>query len=115
MLSVRLRELHEAQAQEEAGRGDCRRSCLPVARARSGNQGERKQEHEEKKDAVDRVLDVAKEAKEEKLDYARLESEERRAGAKIGADLVTFGQELESKERQEGIKLGKQITEMHPR
>ena len=38
-------------------------------------------------------------------------SQEKQTGAKIGADLVTFGQELEHKERLEGIELGKDITE----
>jgi hypothetical protein len=109
--SVRLRELHEAQAQKKQAEAI---AADPVYQLREREVAlkERKQEHDEKKDAVDRVIDVAKEAKDEKLDYARLDSEERRAGAKIGADMVTFGKDLEHKERVEGIRLGKEVTKL---
>jgi hypothetical protein len=106
--SVRLRELHEAQAKQKQAE---QIAADPVFQLREREIAvkEKAQEHKEKADAVDRVLDVAKTASEEKLDYARLASEERRAGAKIGADLVTFGAQLDHDTREEGISLGKEV------
>lgn len=65
-------------------------------------------EHQKKKDATADILKVGQMAGKEALDLRRIESEEMRAGAKIGADLVTFGAQLESDERKEGISLGKE-------
>jgi len=108
--SVRLRELHEAQAikkQAEAVASD------PVYQLREREVAlkERAQDHKEKEAAVDRVLEVAEEAKDEQLDYAKIDSQERQKGAEIGANLITFGKELEHEERMEGIKLGREVTE----
>jgi hypothetical protein len=71
---------------------------------------EKAQEHKEKKDAIDSVLKVGEIASDEKLDYARIESQERMKGADIGANLVTFGKELDNQTREEGIKLGTEVT-----
>jgi hypothetical protein len=108
--SVRLRELHEQQAKQKQAE---QIAADPVFQLREREVAvkEKAQEHKEKKDAVDMVVDAAKEAKEEQLDYAKLQSQERMKGMEVGASLVTFGQDLESKERQEGIRLGKEISE----
>jgi hypothetical protein len=111
--SVRLREMHEAQAKQKQAE---QIAADPVFQLREREVAlkEKAQEHKEKEAAIDRVLDVAKTGSEEKLDYARLESEEQRAAAKIGADLVTFGAKLDSETRKEGIQLGKDIgTNIH--
>jgi hypothetical protein len=106
--SVRLRELHEQQAKQKQAE---QIAADPVFQLREREVAvkERAQEHKEKADAIDKVLDVAKEAKDEKLDYARIESQERQTGAKIGADLVTFGAQLDHDTRLEGIDLGKDV------
>jgi Zn-dependent oligopeptidase len=56
-------------------------------------------------------VDIAKAVAKEMMDLRRIESEETRAGAKIGADLVTFGAQLEAEERRQGVSLGKEIAE----
>lgn len=108
--SVRLRELHEAQAKQKQAE---QIAADPVFQLREREVAvkEKAQEHKEKEAAIDKVLEVSKIASEEKLDYARLESEEQRAAAKIGADLVTFGATLDSETRREGMQLGKEIGE----
>lgn len=53
-----------------------------------------------------RAIDLAKAISKEVIDIQRIESEEMRAGMKVGADLHTFGQELDHKERLEGVKMG---------
>jgi len=108
--SVRLRELHDKQAQEKINKET---AADPVYQLREREVAvkEKKQAHEEQKDAVDRIIDVAKTASQEKLDYDTLQSQERQKGAEIGANLVTFGADLESQERKEGVNLGKQIAE----
>lgn len=67
--------------------------------------------HKMDKDNREFVIDIAKTVAKEMLDLRRIESEESRAGARIGADLVTFGAKLESEERREGVRLGKEISE----
>ena len=57
------------------------------------------------------MVDIAKQAAKEAFDLQRLSSEEARAGAKIGADLITWGKDLESQERREGLRLGKEAAE----
>lgn len=108
--SVRLRELHDQQAKQKQAE---QIAADPVFQLREREVAikERAQEHKEKADAVDRVLDVAKEGKDEQIEYAKIASKERQTAAQIGADLVTFGQELESSERTEGIRLGKEVAE----
>jgi hypothetical protein len=108
--SVRLRELHEAQAQEKMNQ---QIAADPVYQLREREIAvkEAKQRHEEQKDGIDRVIEIAKTGKDEQIAYAEMQSRERQAGARIGADLVTFGADLQSAERKEGVALGKQIAE----
>ena len=81
--SVRLRELHEAQAKKKQAEQIANDPVFQL-REREVAVKEKAQEHKEQVDAVDRALDVAKEAKDEKFDYAKLESQERRRGPKSG-------------------------------
>lgn len=106
--SVRLRELHEAQAKQKQAEQIASDPVFQL-REREVALKEKVQEHKEKESAVDRVIDVAKEAKDEKLEYAKIESQEKQTAIKVGADLVTFGAELDHKTREEGISLGKEI------
>jgi hypothetical protein len=106
--SVRLREMHQAQAQQKQAE-EIAADPLYQLREREIALKERAQEHEEQKDAVDRTLDVAKEASSERLAYEKIESQERQASAKIGADLVTFGKELDNSQRLDSIKLGNEV------
>lgn len=106
----RLKKKHEAEAaqkQNEAIAND------PVFQLREREVAikEKALEHQMRKDAADDVLDMAKAISKEGIDIMRIRSEEARAGAKIGADLVTFGAQLESQERREGVTLGKEIQE----
>lgn len=106
--SVRLRELHDHQAKQKQAE---QVAADPVYQLREREVAlkERQQAHKEQTDAANAVVDVAKEAKNEAFDYAKLHSQERQAGAKIGADLVTFGAQLDNQTRQDGVQLGKEI------
>lgn len=108
--SVRLRELHEAQAKQKQSEQIASDPVFQL-REREVAVKEKAQEHKEKKDAVDTVIDVAKTAKDEQFDIRRLESEERQKGAEIGANLVTFGAQIDQKTREQGIQLGKEVTQ----
>jgi hypothetical protein len=108
--SVRLRELHEAQAKKKQAE---QIAADPVYQLREREVAlkEKAQQHKEQSDAIDKVLEVAEEAKDEKFQYDKLRSEERRAAMTVGANLITFGQELEDKERRESMELGRDINE----
>jgi hypothetical protein len=108
--SVRLRELHQQEAQQKVAE-QVAADPVYALREREVALKERIQEHKEKVDAVDRVMDVAKEGKDEQLEYAQLRSKEAQAGAKIAADLYTFGSKLENDQRMESINLGTKVTE----
>ena len=71
---------------------------------------EREAFHKMNLDNKEMIADLAKTAAKEAMDVYRIQSEERRAAAKIGADLVTFGAQLESEERREGIELGRDVA-----
>lgn len=106
----RLKKAHEAEAaqkQAEAIAAD------PVFQLREREVAikEKALDHQMRKDAADDILDMAKAVSKEAIDLRRISSEEARAGAKIGADLVTFGAQLESEERKQGVTLGKEIQE----
>ena len=58
-----------------------------------------------------RAIELAKTVGKEIVDIMRIESEESRAGAKMGIDLMTWGKELEAKEREQGIEYGKEIAD----
>lgn len=108
--SIRLREKHEAEAQKKAAEEVASDPVFQL-REREVAIKERKQLHDETMDHAEIIMDIAKEAAQESIDMRRIESEETRAGAKIGADLVTFGATLDSQERQQGVTLGKEIAE----
>jgi hypothetical protein len=107
--SVKLRQKHENEAKQKQAEEI---AADPVFQLREREVAikERKQTLEEERAKAGYVFDVAKEMSKEGMDMRRLESEETRAGAKIGADLVTFGAQLDSQERQEGVRLGKEIA-----
>jgi len=106
--STRLRDLHEQQAKQKQAE---QIAADPVFQLREREIAvkERAQEHKEKSDAVNVVIDAAKEHSQEQLDWAKLESQERQKGAEIGASLVTFGAQLDHDTREEGISLGKEV------
>lgn len=108
--SVRLRQKHEAEAAKKQAEEVAADPVFQL-REREVSLKERAQFHKEAKDAVDTLIDISEKASKEEMDIRRLESEESRAGAKIGADLVTFGAQLESEERRQGVTLGKEIAE----
>lgn len=108
--AVRLRKAHEAQAKKQEFQQIMEDPAYQL-RLKEVEIKERALEHQMRKDAADDILDAAKAISKEAVDLRRIESEEMRAGAKIGADLVTFGAQLESEERREGVTLGKEISE----
>lgn len=108
--SVRLRKKHEAEAQQKEAEQIANDPVFQL-REREVAIKEQALAHQMRKDAADDVLDAAKAISKEAVDLRRIESEEARAGAKIGADLVTFGATLEAEDRRQGVALGKEIQE----
>lgn len=106
----RVREIHKEEMQQKQAEEVAKDPVFQL-REREVALKERAQQHKETTEGREYILDIAKEAAKEALDLRRIESEEYRAGAKIGADLVTFGAQLESEERREGVKMGKEIAE----
>lgn len=72
---------------------------------------ERAQQHKEKMERGEFVVDIAKAVAKEMIDHRRIESTESIAGAEIGANLVTFGIKASEEERKQGVELGKQIID----
>jgi hypothetical protein len=113
--SVRLREKHDAQAAKKAAEEVAKDPVFQL-REREVALKERQQTHTEIVDTSKTLIDIAKEASKESMDMRRIESEETRAGAKIGADLVTFGATLDAETRQQGVELGKEMAaDIHQR
>lgn len=108
--ATRLRKKHEAEAQQKQAE---QIAADPVFQLREREVAikEKALDHQMRKDAADDILDAAKAISKESVDLRRIESEEMRAGAKIGADLVTFGATLEAEDRRQGVALGKEIQE----
>lgn len=108
--AVRLRKKHEAEAKQKEFQ---QIEEDPAFQLRKMEVQIKQQalEHQMRKDAADDILDAAKAISKEAVDLRRIESEELRAGAKIGADLVTFGATLEAEDRRQGVELGKEIQE----
>jgi hypothetical protein len=111
--SVRLRELHETQAKQKQAEQIANDPVFQL-REREVAIKEKAQAHKERVDAIDTAMEIGKEGKDEKLQYEKIASQERQTGAKIGADLVTFGATLDNETRQQGIEFGKEIIgELH--
>lgn len=108
--SVRLREKHEAEAKEKQAEEIASDPVFQL-REREVALKERKQSGDERIDMLNLIVEIAEKAAREQIDIRRIESQESTAGAEIGANLVTFGAKLESDERREGVKLGKEIAE----
>lgn len=108
--AVKLREKHEQEAMQKQAEAIAKDPIVQI-KEREVAVKERKQALEEGKANSDALIEIAKAVSQEQIDLRRIESEETRAGAKIGADLVTFGAQLESEERREGVTLGKEIAE----
>lgn len=108
--AVRLRKQHEAQAQQAQAQQIAQDPVFQL-RQKEVEIKERALQHQINKDAADDMLEAAKAASKEALDERRIESEEARAGAKIGADLVTFGATLSAEDRRSGIELGKEVLQ----
>lgn len=107
---VRLRKQHEAQAKQKEYEQVLDDPAYQLRKMEVEIKA-KALEHQMRKDAADDILDAAKAISKEGVDLRRIESEEVRAGAKIGADLVTFGAQLEKDERVQGVQLGKEIIE----
>jgi len=107
---VRLRKQHEAQAKQKEYEQVLEDPAYQLRKMEVEIKA-KALEHQMRKDAADDILDAAKAISKEGVDLRRIESEEVRAGAKIGADLVTFGAQLEKDERVQGVQLGKEIIE----
>lgn len=108
--SERLRKKHEAEAKQKQAQ---QIADDPVYQLRVKEVAikEKALDHQIKKDASADLLDAAKAISKESVDIRRIESEEARAGAKIGADLVTFGATLTAEDRRSGIELGKEVLQ----
>jgi hypothetical protein len=108
--SVKLREKHDKEAAAKVAE-EMAKDPEYVLKERKQALDESKFAHQMGKDAVDTVVDIARQASDEMIDMRKIESQEEIAGQKIAADLVTFGAGLESEERREGVTLGKEISE----
>lgn len=106
----RLREAHVREMQQKQNEQIVNDPVFQLREREVANK-ERDTLHKIEKDNKQFIMDIAKAVSAEMLELRRIESEETRAGAKIGADLVTFGAQLESEERREGVTLGKEISE----
>lgn len=108
--ALKLREEHKREFQQQEAEEIANDPAFQL-REREVAIKEQEMRHKIDKDNKDLIMEIAKTAAKEAMDMRRIESEETRAGAKIGADLVTFGAQLESEERREGVKLGKEISD----
>lgn len=104
LREAHVREMEQKKAEEIA--------ADPVFQLREREVAIKEQDslHKRAKESLQVLVDIAEKSAKEAIDLRRIESEEVRAGAKIGADLVTFGAQLESEERREGLTLGKEVT-----
>lgn len=108
--SVRLRKMHEAQAQQKAN-DQAVQDPLYQLRLEELKIKKDALSHQMRKDAADDMLDAAKSISKEQMDILRLQSEESRAAAKIAADLYTFGAQLDNEQRGQAIDLGSKVME----
>jgi len=106
--ATRLKAQHEAQAKQAEAKAIADDPVFQL-REREVALKEKELDHQIKKDAAADMLDMAKAGSKEAIDIRRIESEEARASAKIGADLVTFGAQLKAEERKQGIDLAKEV------
>jgi hypothetical protein len=105
--ATRLKKQHQAEAAQQQAQQIAEDPVFQL-RVREVEIKEKALNHQMEKDAASMMLDISKTVSKEEMDKARLHSEEVRAGAKIGADLVTFGAQLQNDQRQEAFKLGSQ-------
>lgn len=104
-----LRDVHKAEmAQKQAEEI----AADPVFQLREREVANKERETANKIDLSNKqlIVDIAKAVSKEMMDMRRIESEETRAGAKIGADLVTFGATLTAEDRRQGVELGKELA-----
>ena len=106
---TRLREAHKQEMEQQKAEEI---AADPVFQLREREVAIKEQDslHKRAKESLEVLVDIAEKATKEAIDLRRIESEEVRAGAKIGADLVTFGAQLEADEREQGVELGKEVT-----
>jgi hypothetical protein len=108
--SIRLREKHEAEAAKKQAEEIAADPVYQLRKAEVEIKGAKVLADATAKQN-DQMIEVAKEASKEAMDLRRLQSEEERAAAKIGADLITWGAELTTEQRREGLALGKELGE----
>lgn len=108
--SIRLREKHEAEAAKKQAEEIAADPVFQL-REREVAVKEAKQATDTETKRREQMIEVAKNASDEAMDLRRLDSEEERAAAKIGADLITWGADLTSEQRKEGLTLGKELHE----
>ena len=106
--SVRLRELHDAQAKQKLA-DEVAADPVYQLREREVAVKEQKQKHDAERDRAKHIADLGKTATQEQMDLLEMASKERMKGAEIGANLVTFGAQLEDEERKQGIELGREV------
>lgn len=106
----KLREQHKAEMAEKQAE-EVAADPLFQLREREVALKEKQADHKITIENKELIVEIAKAISKELTDIRRIESEEVRAGAKIGADLVTFGAQLEMEERTQGVTLGKEIAE----
>jgi hypothetical protein len=103
--ATRLKKQHQAEAAQQQAE-EVAQDPIYQLRVREVELKEKALGHQMEKDAASMMMDAAKAISKEEMDKARLHSEEVRAGAKIGADLVTFGATLTNDQRSAAFKLG---------
>jgi hypothetical protein len=109
--SIRLKDMHVAEAQQKQAE---QIAADPVFQLREREVAvkERKQAADEQKAKIETALEVSEKAADEKLAYAKIDSQERQTAANVGANLVTFGAQLEADERESGVELAVKVADM---
>ncbi len=107
--AVQLREAHKAEVERQAIEEEANDPVFQL-REREVAVKEQLAQQNMVKSNQDFIVKIAQAVSKEIIDQRRIESEEMRAGMKIGADLTTFGATLTSEERREGMKMGKEIA-----
>lgn len=108
--SERVKQLHIGEAQQKQAEAIAADPVFQL-REREVKLKEDEFQHQKQKDAAADILKAGALGSKEAIDVRRIESEEMRAAAKIGADLITWGADLETSERREAFALGKEAAE----
>jgi len=108
--AVKLRDRHDGEAQASLN-DEMWKNPDYLIKLGELNLKNRELQHKIETDQTKIQVDIAKTADKEQLQLREMQGREAVEGAKVGANLVTFGAKLSAEERQSGVKLGKEVTD----